>query len=1356
MTVREYIELIAFAKNFFSATRYGSALWPMCHNSVHPFRRTLMRATDGRTPYWDFIVNAFAFLNVYTCLQELASDAGAEGVEKVIGIEERLATFLSLKAADILFCPDDFGKEEKFNISVVYRVTGSSELKTLYLASAQEDDFSGGNFIQDFSLEGLQTEHDLDYACVQLVRSKSRVSVNLTTSKVPSLRLLASSVKSSKNIMENVMEPWKQLSVASALELRETLFSNFNKNTSKRTKRSLETLQQVFKLLTVRKVVLGVHNNGFVKKVSEIRQVLIQLTEDTLDNHLTDIEIVNEKARTILSSSFHLTEPEIGKTFCGLWLSDPERRFICANCPYMECDGFCASDYYKSVGLKVFPRFEYRKAKHNAEPKANDCDGDGDESFLKLGDVRSLQNENGYIGNTYALAPDSGSVTFEISREDFELGKEYLENLQSESWRCVESGPLNMRLGCSDGNEEEDVQVDVEEYERISLTFSGSGIGRFVNDLLPEFASITSSSPAEEPMGNSEGDLELMPRVKLEVMDPEEAEEVPGSYHFMTTPEFLPVDENGDPEGGHFVDGRDPNHSDDGGDPDYRDDDGGGSGSDEDRDYSPGRASAARPARREKNNAGPSTSDHRTCEICGRVIKSVAYYYIHVKNCLLKKLPKNFKAQYQTKDGKVRCIGCKKTFTSIGCIYAKHVVNCSKAKFFGGFACDMCRKSFPTLMGKKVHMAKCNKAPRGGGRHHPAVARPGRHYAQVPSRGYGNGYSVPRMEGGAVMKKRTTGLSAGLGYKMATSKVTEYHRVMCKIGNYTCPICAVRFRLNQPYGRHVQNQDCLKTAKDKKAPENFHKLGMMFVTIFPGKAGSDSIIAQNRVPSLRLLCRGVMKKRSMIKSRDLPPMTVKEAIEMHRSLKISDNQFTREERWKYFMERNIFRVTGNNIKFFNQAISILKVIDHLEGRINYTRSALKDRVRMEKWAKKLTIFLKIPFHDYMSTRSNGLSMARAIEYPGTDDRVKVLCLSCPEVNCIGCIQKKVPIKPEVGPISASKASGGGGGGGEESPRMLPSSVTVTKYREGPPAWKEDAPVSNYRPSKLEVRNATKVQLDYYNRLRVWKSKSELKRERMQVGNTLKLGRPASMAEVYKFKRVNRGRGRPRVVEDRRSAVVRRGHDRPEMAREGPRGRQPSQRELNEASQGQLKYYNALDIWLRRDQLRKEREKLTRAMGRQQPVSVNELIVKHLRARGKTKGLEKQWNSGITFACVECPATFPDARLLREHRKSGCSKRRHKSDDALVSMVAPTPGRAITITSPPTVVTGNSSSNRSVEMADGSNAHGDDACDDGDDDDEKEVDAAAMPWMLPAVEDVNPLGEVDFEDADVSADSILPD
>ena len=380
----------------------------------------------------------------------------------------------------------------------------------------------------------------------------------------------------------------------------------------------------------------------------------------------------------------------------------------------------------------------------------------------------------------------------------------------------------------------------------------------------------------------------------------------------MTAPEFLPVDENGQPEGGHFDDGSgDPDYNDND-DPDYNDD--GGSDA-EDREYSPsGRArpAGAKSGKREKSKpaaaaaAADGSPSIRTCEVCGKVIKSVAYYYIHVKQCLLKKLPKNFKAQYQTKDGKVRCIGCKKTFTSIGCIYAKHVVNCGKAKFFGaGFPCDKCGKSFPTLMGKKVHMAKCKA--RGPRRPMPTSAQQ-QHFQQR----YGKTYNappprVPEGGGAAVARRAAPGVPSPGPAAVTMSKVIEYHTVMCKIGNYTCPICAVRFRLNQPYGRHVQNQDCLKTVKDKKAPENFNKLGMMFVTIFPGKAGSDSVIAQNRVPSLRLLCRGVMRRRSPIKSRLLPPMTVKEAIEMHRSLKVSDNQLTREERWKYFMDRHIFR-----------------------------------------------------------------------------------------------------------------------------------------------------------------------------------------------------------------------------------------------------------------------------------------------------------------------------------------------------------------------------------------------------------------------------------------------------------------
>ena len=65
-----------------------------------------------------------------------------------------------------------------------------------------------------------------------------------------------------------------------------------------------------------------------------------------------------------------------------------------------------------SRALRVFPRFEKARKK-----PTEGGEGDDAGSFLKLGDVRSLQDESG--GNTYTLAPDSGSVTFDMSREVF-------------------------------------------------------------------------------------------------------------------------------------------------------------------------------------------------------------------------------------------------------------------------------------------------------------------------------------------------------------------------------------------------------------------------------------------------------------------------------------------------------------------------------------------------------------------------------------------------------------------------------------------------------------------------------------------------------------------------------------------------------------------------------------------------------------------------------------------------------------------------------------------------------------------------------------------------------------------------
>jgi hypothetical protein len=36
----------------------------------------------------------------------------------------------------------------------------------------------------------------------------------------------------------------------------------------------------------------------------------------------------------------------------------------------------------------------------------------------------------------------------------------------------------------------------------------------------------------------------------------------------------------------------------------------------------------------------------------------------------------------------------------------------------------------------------------------------------------------------------------------------ESHRVICKAGNYVCPLCGLGFKLNQTYGNHVKAKEC--------------------------------------------------------------------------------------------------------------------------------------------------------------------------------------------------------------------------------------------------------------------------------------------------------------------------------------------------------------------------------------------------------------------------------------------------------------------------------------------------------------------------------------------------------------------
>jgi hypothetical protein len=41
-----------------------------------------------------------------------------------------------------------------------------------------------------------------------------------------------------------------------------------------------------------------------------------------------------------------------------------------------------------------------------------------------------------------------------------------------------------------------------------------------------------------------------------------------------------------------------------------------------------------------------------------------------------------------------------------------------------------------------------------------------------------------------------------------TASPPESHRVICKAGNYVCPLCGLGFKLNQTYGNHVKAKEC--------------------------------------------------------------------------------------------------------------------------------------------------------------------------------------------------------------------------------------------------------------------------------------------------------------------------------------------------------------------------------------------------------------------------------------------------------------------------------------------------------------------------------------------------------------------
>lgn len=227
-----------------------------------------------------------------------------------------------------------------------------------------------------------------------------------------------------------------------------------------------------------------------------------------------------------------------------------------------------------------------------------------------------------------------------------------------------------------------------------------------------------------------------------------------------------------------------------------------------------------------------------------------------------------------------------------------------------------------------------------------------------------------------------------------------------------------------------------------------------------------------------MICRGIQNRKSFIRKGLIPPLTIKESLEVYYSLKRSDKSMDRENRWKYLNERYIFYNFSSSAYFLNKGNGILKIVEYFEEKIKKAKDA-KNSALMKKWNDKLNVFLKMPYHDYFYTLHVG--KFRAFEFPSPDGRsIEVLCLNCTDIKCQGCCQIKVPFYDR-----------------EQSSNNDQREMTNNHKNKG-------------------KRFQTPGERVYYNTVGYFKSQKELTKSFSQVADAMGFLRNATLSEVIKY------------------------------------------------------------------------------------------------------------------------------------------------------------------------------------------------------------------------------------------------
>ena len=238
------------------------------------------------------------------------------------------------------------------------------------------------------------------------------------------------------------------------------------------------------------------------------------------------------------------------------------------------------------------------------------------------------------------------------------------------------------------------------------------------------------------------------------------------------------------------------------------------------------------------------------------------------------------------------------------------------------------------------------------------------------------------------------------------------HKIVCKSGNYKCPLCNTRFKLNQPYGRHVMDKECqisqkVQTNKDpadkmplaqapwmlndeegdeapkteeeileekRRIEEIEKKFPKLFVYVHRATHKRDSWVESSHVPPLKLLARSKCPEDSKAQV----PISVKEGLEFYHAF-VFPNNCPEDIFFKYVKSCSKLSVC-KSVKIYEKLCrEPLKIAMYFERKIRTYRDLKgSNNPKTRRWVAKYNSYLQLPFHDIFLALSE--TKYRVIEF----------------------------------------------------------------------------------------------------------------------------------------------------------------------------------------------------------------------------------------------------------------------------------------------------------------------------------------------------------------------------------------